>query len=76
MTNVCTMPRRRDAVEWRSPEDLAEAAARECLQDWLETQERITGWWFDRLGIGEKDTELAACLEAHRRATLRLKALI
>jgi len=64
------------AEDWRSAEDAARAAERERLDDWLETQMRVAGWWLERVGTGQADAQLAEAINGHRRAVLRLMALI
>jgi hypothetical protein len=64
------------AEDWRSAEDAARAAEHERLRDWLETQMRVAGWWLERVGTGQADAELAEAINGHRRAVLRLMALI
>jgi|GEM_PF-4372424 len=61
---------------WRSAEDTAREAERERLRDWLDTQERVTGWWLSRLGAGEDDRRLLDAITVHQRSVLTLKRLI
>ncbi|MAK64858.1 MAG: hypothetical protein CMF75_09020 [Maricaulis sp.] len=39
--------------------------ARMAVQDWLETQARVTGYWRDLLVCGDGNDDLIAALDAH-----------